>query len=137
MHTVYVPADRFRADLSRVGPRPRLAAIDASPACSRSRGRRDLVASGSRAKLPAEPIEDLRIDFEDGYGDRGDERGRRRGAAAARAGRGRSRAATAPPFGGIRFKCFEAPTRRRGRAHADLFLVDAPGAGGHPRRLRA
>ena len=34
---------------------------------------RSRLVSLVREKLAAEPIEDLRIDFEDGYGDRGDE----------------------------------------------------------------
>ena len=66
------------------------------------------------AKLAAEPIEDLRIDLEDGFGDRGDEAEDATVDASlaqllTAIGEGR-----ATPFHGIRFKSFEAPTRRRG-----------------------
>ena len=43
--------------------------------------------------------------------------GRRRRRRRARPGRGRRATGPPPPFVGIRFKCFEAPTRRRGPAH--------------------
>ena len=74
------------------------------------------------SKLENEPIEDLRLDFEDGYGNRADDvedaeavRSAAEVAAAVTAGE-------APAFIGLRFKCFEAPTRRRGIRTLDLFL---------------
>ena len=96
------------------------------------------VAPEVAAKLDAEPIEDLRLDFEDGYGNR-----RRRGRGRATWSEwpvtlGRAVAdGLAPAFVGLRFKCFEAPTRRRGLRTLDLFLSTlleagpAPGRPGH------
>ena len=75
-----------------------------------------------REKLAAEPIEDLRIDFEDGYGNRGDETEDadvlHAAAALARATVAGGRA----PFHGIRFKSLEAPTRRRGVRTLTMFV---------------
>ena len=76
----------------------------------------------SRRKLEREPIEDLRIDFEDGYGHRPDDE---EDAAAVDAAAALARSVhdgNAAPFHGIRFKSFEAPTRRRGLRTLDLFL---------------
>jgi citrate lyase beta subunit len=74
-----------------------------------------------RAKLEREPIEDLRIDFEDGFGARSDSE---EDAAAVSTGRelGRAVAAgTAPPFKGIRIKSIGQGGRRAGRT-LDLFV---------------
>jgi citrate lyase beta subunit len=76
-----------------------------------------------RAKLAAEPVEDLRIDFEDGYGVRDDETEDAAVHAAVRALTEAARQVTAPPFVGSRFKSFEAPTRRRGLRTLGLFLA--------------
>ena len=83
-----------------------------------------------RDKLRREPIEDVRIDFEDGYGAPGDEAEDddvRRAAAALAAD---VRAGDAPPFRGIRFKSLEAPTRRRGIRTLSLFLSELLEQGG-------
>ena len=80
VHTVYVPADKFT---------PTLAADWGSEALALANDHGGLERLGSllgqdaelaaavaprvAAKLAAEPIEDLRLDFEDGYGNRGDE----------------------------------------------------------------
>ena len=74
VHTVYVPADRFHAGLVPAYGAQALRAVDEHE---------DLfldVLGGDRAlvdrvrdKLGREPVEDLRIDFEDGYGTRSDE----------------------------------------------------------------
>ena len=84
-----------------------------------------------RAKLADEPIEDLRIDFEDGYGARPDADED----AAADRGRHRARrepARARPPFAGIRFKSLEPATRRRGVRTLDLFLTACWRAGRCP-----
>ncbi len=73
-----------------------------------------------RAKLITEPIEDLRIDFEDGLGARPDEDAL--AVAAASALLASIAAGHAPPFTGIRFKSLEAATRRRGIRTLDVFL---------------
>jgi citrate lyase beta subunit len=77
------------------------------------------------AKLRREPIEDLRIDFEDGYGVRSDDEEDKavRSAAAALAALDRR-----PPVVGIRIKSLEGPARRRAVRTLDMFL-DALGTG--------
>jgi hypothetical protein len=83
VHTVYVPADRFHPDLVAAHGVAALAATDEHAVrllalVDDDRDRVDRV----RAKLRREPVEDLRIDFEDGYGTRSDEDGDVRRAAA-------------------------------------------------------
>ncbi|MEU8050095.1 MULTISPECIES: DUF6986 family protein [Micromonospora] len=115
VHTVYVPADRYGphtvdewraaalAALDRYGPLPGVA---------------DALAARVRAKLAAEPIEDLRIDFEDGYGVRGDaEEDAAVRAAATALARG-----PVPRHVGLRIKSLEPATRRRAVRTLDLFL---------------
>ena len=95
------------------------------PRAPRRRRRRCWTAV--RDKLAREPVEDLRIDFEDGYGTARPTRRR-----TPRSGRPRAPCAPsiadgdgAAPSTGIRFKSFEAPTRRRGLRTLALFLDDA------------
>jgi citrate lyase beta subunit len=71
------------------------------------------------AKLAAEPIEDLRLDFEDGYHG-ADEDADARSAAACLA----DQAAATPPFTGLRCKSLERPTRQRAIRTLDLFLAE-------------
>ena len=76
----------------------------------------------TREKLATQPVEDLRVDFEDGYGSRPDAE---EDAAAAAAGRTLAvllRDGAGPSFGGIRFKSLEAATRRRGLRTLDLLV---------------
>src|ERR1022692_4835514 len=70
VHTVYVPADGFGPDTANEWGAAALGALDEHgplPGFDAAIGR--LV----RDKLASEPVEDLRIDFEDGYGTRPDE----------------------------------------------------------------
>jgi citrate lyase beta subunit len=122
VHTVYVPADRFGADTAAVWGRAALAALDADGA------EPDTLADATgipvavvtdvlhrvRGKLAREPVEDLRIDFEDGYGSHPDDVEDAAAQAAAGALAQSISDGGAPPFFGIRFKSLEAPTRRRG-----------------------
>jgi citrate lyase beta subunit len=129
VHTVYVPGDRFTADLPRQwGDAARRAIADhggVDRLCALVGLDEQLAAEIAPlvdAKLTGEPVEDLRIDFEDGYGDRGQDAEDADVVAAATSLGDAVRRSTAPPFVGIRFKCFEAPTRRRGLRTLDLFL---------------
>ncbi|MFE6505572.1 DUF6986 family protein [Kitasatospora sp. NPDC057738] len=144
VHTVYVPADAFGADTVREWGRRALEAFDrhaATPAeLARALGVADdeLLAdvhARVRAKLEREPIEDLRIDFEDGYGPRPDAE---EDAAAVRAA-GLVAAAVAgggaPPYLGIRIKCMEAAVRARGIRTLELFLATLLARGGLPEGL--
>ncbi|MFL6335963.1 MAG: DUF6986 family protein [Pyrinomonadaceae bacterium] len=73
-------------------------------------------------KLRREPVEDFRIDFEDGYGNRPDaEEDGHAAAAAAEVARG-SEAGTLPPFIGIRIKPFTEELYARSSRTLDLFL---------------
>ncbi|HEX3336269.1 MAG TPA: aldolase [Jatrophihabitans sp.] len=129
VHTVYVPADRFgeqtvddwRVDaLAAVDEHGPLPDVDA-----------DLQAR-VRAKLEDEPIEDLRIDFEDGYGVRDDDAEDE----AARAAGGALARMAHPAFVGIRMKSLEGPTRRRSVRTLELFLESLLGAGPLPPGFR-
>jgi citrate lyase beta subunit len=125
VHTVYVPADRFTAGLPGEWGALALAALDAhlpdatalAEVLTVTESLAAQVLPRVRAKLTSEPIEDLRIDFEDGYGPHpdADEDAAARTAADALA-------ATRLAFSGIRFKSLEPATRRRGIHTLDLFL---------------
>jgi hypothetical protein len=132
VHTVYVPADRFAHDLAPEWGRRALSALDDHPTLLEGmlgEHSADLLRL-VRDKLAAEPIEDLRIDFEDGYGARTDEEEDRHVAAASVALARAQQGGTAPPFFGIRFKSFEAPTRARGVRTLTAFLAGLLGSGG-------
>ena len=139
VHTVYVPADLMRPDLPEAWGRAALAAIDdhadlfagvAGAAGAGGGGGGDDLVSRVRTKLAVEPVEDLRLDFEDGYGDRGDEAEDADALAAATGLAAAIAGGTAPPYLGLRVKSLEAPTRRRGVRTLTLFLSRLLEAGG-------
>ena len=120
VHTAYVPADRFSAGTPRQWGQDALRALDEHGPVP---GFDDAEHAKVRAKLAREPVEDLRIDFEDGYGVRPDEVEDAAAAAAATAlAELLSAADAAPPFVGLRMKSLEPATRRRGLATLALFL---------------
>ncbi|MER6914481.1 aldolase/citrate lyase family protein [Streptomyces sp. NPDC000594] len=131
VHTVYVPGDAFTADTVRSWGATARATLDehAPDAASFAAvlglpgALAEEVHHRVRAKLLREPVEDLRIDFEDGYtGRNADEED----ADAARAALLTARAhrdGTALPYQGIRMKCLEAPVRDRGIRTLDIFLT--------------
>ncbi|MFJ6834237.1 DUF6986 family protein [Streptomyces sp. NPDC091209] len=140
VHTVYVPGDVFAADTVRAWGDRALAALDehAPDAASFAAvlGLTEELAGPVydrvRAKLEREPVEDLRVDFEDGYGPRPDAE---EDATAVRAARLIAEAyenGTAAPYMGIRMKCMEAPVRDRGIRTLDIFLTGLMEAGGLP-----
>ncbi|MFF4209485.1 DUF6986 family protein [Streptomyces sp. NPDC001796] len=140
VHTVYVPGDVFAADTVRSWGEKALAALDehAPDAASFASilGLGDELAEPVhdrvRAKLEREPIEDLRVDFEDGYGPRPDAEEDQAAARAARLVARAYREGTAAPYMGIRMKCMEAPVRDRGIRTLDIFLTGLVEAGGLP-----
>lgn len=76
------------------------------------------------AKLEGEPVEDQRIDFEDGYGHRSDDEEDAHALAAAReVARGLAENLL-PPFFGIRVKPMSAELGPRGLRTLDLFLTE-------------
>ncbi|WP_314326215.1 DUF6986 family protein [Paenarthrobacter ilicis] len=142
IHTVYIPADRFTPTFVADWGAQALATAEAHGGLEKlgqllgqESHLASAVAERVAAKLSAEPIEDLRLDFEDGYGDRGDEAEDADAVAAANAVAAAVAAGTAPPFIGIRFKCFEAPTRARGLRTLDLFVSTLAAAGELPAGL--
>jgi citrate lyase beta subunit len=114
VHTVYVPADRVVPGLITAWGRAAREALSAHPPVPFNA---DLLPR-VRAKLDLEPIEDLRVDFEDGYGLRADDEEDAavdRAVAALVAG-------PMPPFVGLRCKSLEAATRARAVRTLDRFL---------------
>lgn len=115
VHTVYVPADRFAPHTIDVWRAGALAALDQHGPLP---GVDAALEARVRDKLADEPIEDLRVDFEDGYGHRdADEEDAAARAAGTALGRG-----PRPAFCGLRMKSLEAPTRRRGVRTVELLL---------------
>ncbi|MFJ9348030.1 DUF6986 family protein [Streptomyces sp. NPDC101237] len=143
VHTVYVPGDAFTADTVRTWGDRALAALDehAPDAASfaavlgLSEELAEPVHSRVRAKLEREPIEDLRVDFEDGYGPRPDAEEDEAAARAARLIAEAYAEGTAAPYMGIRMKCMEAAVRDRGIRTLDIFLTGLMTAGGLPAGL--
>ena len=132
VHTVYGGAHLFKSDsavkLGAIALRTMdeyaadpfefasVVGIAAGPELARS------IHQRVRAKLEREPVEDFRIDFEDGYGNRADEEedGHAR-AAALEVAKG-MKAATLPPFIGIRIKPLSEELARRSLRTLDLFV---------------
>jgi len=140
VHTVYVPADAVRADTPATWGGEALALLDAvAPDAATAAEVTGLgpvldgeVHRRARAKLAAQPVEDLRLDFEDGYGRRPDVE---EDAAAITAGSTVARllrAPDGPSFAGIRVKSLEPATRRRGLRTLDLVLGSLLQAGPLP-----
>jgi citrate lyase beta subunit len=130
VQTAYVPAHRFEPGTTgQWGAQATAAMTELAPGPAEFADAMGLtieVACQVRplvlAKLAAEPVEDLRIDFEDGYGIRSDATEDSDARAAASALAGALAQDTAPPFTGLRCKSLEAPTRRRAIATLDAFL---------------
>lgn len=121
VHTIYIPAHRFEPDavpswgaqalaaMAEFLPGPAEFADALGLAPDTAAEVRPLVL----AKLNFEPVEDLRIDFEDGYGIRSDATEDADARTAARSLATSIREDTAPPFTGLRCKSLEPRTRRR------------------------
>jgi citrate lyase beta subunit len=114
VHTVYVPADRVTPSLAATWGRAARQALAAHPPAPFDA---DLLPR-VLAKLDTEPVEDLRIDFEDGFGIRSDadeDDAVDRSVAALAAG-------PMPPFVGLRCKSLEARSRHRAVRTLTRFL---------------
>ncbi|MGI8625859.1 MAG: DUF6986 family protein [Geodermatophilaceae bacterium] len=129
VHTVYVPADRIERGLAGSWGASALAAVrEHAPDAAAMAGvlGMDPLLAGDvwdlvLSKLSQEPIEDLRVDAEDGYRGAADVEDADVAAAATAVGSD-VLAGVAPPFLGLRAKCLEAPVRARGLRSLDLFL---------------
>ena len=93
------------------------AALDMAPALSAAIYPRIL------EKLRREPVEDYRVDFEDGYGSRADSEEDAHARQAANAMAEGIAAATLPPLIGIRVKPMTAATQARALRTLDLFMT--------------
>src|SRR5450432_4468925 len=130
VHVVYGGAHLFKSDTTRkLGKLAERALAEYAPdaeTLAEALGLRgDLAAtvySRVRAKLRREPVEDYRIDFEDGFGTRPDDEEDRAAVTAAHQ-LGRSMAdGTAPPFTGIRIKSLGPEGTRRAARTLELFV---------------
>ena len=131
VQVAYVPAHRFGPETATEWGAQAQAALEEfapGPAeLAEATGRAPWVAEEVhplvRAKLASEPVEDLRIDFEDGYGTRADDTEDAHARAAARSLAAALREGTAPPFFGVRCKSLEPATRRRAVRTLGEFLA--------------
>lgn len=126
VHTVYIPADRVHPGIVAEWGQQALAVLDEHRAAFAEVTGGDVALEQLvRDKLAREPIEDLRIDLEDGYGAHPDPDEDAAAASSAAALLADVDAGAAAPFHGIRFKSFEQPTRARGLRTLALFLQAA------------
>ncbi len=125
IHTCYVPADKISKNITREWADVALATLEKhapSPAAFASAigvapSQIEEIWDRIKNKIASEPIEDLRIDFEDGYGRRSD--------VAEDADLSAALSAfpqIKTPFIGIRIKSMEAVTRQRGLKTLDQFI---------------
>jgi citrate lyase beta subunit len=115
VHTLYVPADLFGPGVLREYGRLVLSTVAEHGPLPFD----EEVNTRVLAKLAREPVEDLRIDFEDGYGVREDADEDAAARTTAKALR-----ATHPAFFGLRCKSLEGLTRRRAIRTVDVFLEE-------------
>jgi citrate lyase beta subunit len=132
VHTVYGGAQLFRSDSTgKLGQVARRALAEYAPdaeTLAQALG----YAGGAFAgrvyqrvveKLEREPVEDFRIDFEDGYGNRPDAEEDGHAESVAREVAAGLAAGTLPPFLGIRVKTLSEELRGRSIRTLDLFLT--------------
>jgi len=131
VHTVYGGAHLFTADIARKLGAAALAALDEyAPAPSAFAEALDMrpdladrIYPRVVEKLTREPVEDFRIDFEDGFGNRSDaEEDQHARAAADQVASGLS-AGVLPPGIGIRIKTLSEELKRRSLRTLDLFVT--------------
>ena len=137
VHTAYVPADRFTATTHREWGDAALRLLDEhapTPAdlAAATGVRADDVHDRVRDRLRRQPVEDLRVDFEDGYGLRPDDEEDAAAQSAATAIAAAARADDGPAWIGVRCKSLEAPTRRRGLRTLELVVAGVLDAGDLP-----
>ncbi|MEU4441981.1 aldolase [Actinosynnema sp. NPDC050801] len=135
VHTCYVPADRVTSSTPGDWGAQALAALDAhapgglADVLDLTPDVAEVVHGRVRAKLGVEPVEDLRVDFEDGYGVRSDEDEDSDAERTALVVRDWVRDGVAPPRFGLRMKSFDTRAlRERGIRTLDVFLTALGGA---------
>ena len=138
VHTVYGGAHLFKSDTAvKLGTLARRALQDHAPdaatfanAIGLTPATAETVYSRVIEKLKREPVEDFRIDFEDGYGNRPDEEEDGHAQQAAREVAAGLRNRTLSPFIGIRIKPFSQELTRRSVRTLDIFLSTLIGEAG-------
>ncbi|HEX3111458.1 MAG TPA: phosphoenolpyruvate kinase, partial [Thermoanaerobaculia bacterium] len=130
VHTVYGGAQLFKSDTTKKLGEIALRSLDANAPDPMTFARaigleRDEETVYTRVveKLKREPVEDFRIDFEDGYGNRPDDEEDNDTARCAREVAAGMANGTLPPFIGIRIKPFSQELMRRGVRTLDIFLT--------------
>lgn len=132
VHTVYGGAQLFRSDSTvKLGQVARRALDDHAPDAATlaqalgftDRDFAEKVYTRVAEKLGREPVEDFRIDFEDGYGNRPDAEEDGHAESVAREVAKGLAAGTLPPFLGIRVKTLSEELRGRSIRTLDLFLT--------------
>jgi citrate lyase beta subunit len=132
VHVVYGGAHLFGADtLQKVGALARRALSDHAPDPSRladafklDRGLADRIYPRLVEKLQREPVEDYRIDFEDGFGNRPDDEEDRAAIQAAKGVAANLASGTLTYGIGIRIKPLGDEYKRRSLRTLDLFLTE-------------
>ncbi len=133
VHTVYGGAQLFKADSAvKLGALGRRAFEEFAPdaaTLAQALGWSDArlaerVFGRVKEKLQREPVEDFRIDFEDGYGNRPDAEEDKDAARCAQEVATGLAAGTLPPFIGIRIKPFTEELRGRSIRTLDIFLTE-------------
>jgi hypothetical protein len=153
VHTVYGGAHLFKSDTPRrlgslalralegfapdAGAFARalgLAGAESSPGDEGADALARTIYERVREKLGREPVEDFRIDFEDGYGNRPDAEEDAHAEAAAREVARGLKSGTLSPFIGIRIKPFNEELRARSQRTLDIFVstLAAEGDGALP-----
>jgi citrate lyase beta subunit len=146
VHTVYGGAHLFKSDtprrlgalalrsLEQFAPDAQIFARAVNPHAAdegdKSAALAHTIYERVREKLTREPIEDFRIDFEDGYGNRPDEEEDGHAEAAAREVVKGLNEGTLSPFIGIRIKPFTEELRARSLRTLDIFISTLAGEAG-------
>ena len=139
VHTVYGGAHLFKSDTTQKLGALALRSLDEFAPDAAALGDaigidakfRDIVYARVIEKLRREPVEDFRIDFEDGYGNRADAEEDAHAVAAAKEVAAGMKNRTLPPFIGIRIKQFSQELMPRSMRTFDIFvstLLDAAGS---------
>ena len=134
IHTFIAPGDTFTADSARRAGQQALDTLTAFAPTAQAfaqviglpanyPGLADTVRARVVDKLEREPIEDYRLDFEDGYGTRPDAEEDAHAASAAREVAVGMTAGTLPPFIGIRIKPLSRELNARSLRTLDIFVT--------------
>lgn len=131
VHTVYGGGHLFKHDTAhKLGALAKKSLAEHAPDAkvfARAIGLREdlaeVVYARVVAKLDREPVEDFRIDFEDGYGTRADAEEDGHAQLAAREVATGAKLGTLPPFIGIRIKSFSPELATRSVRTLDVFLT--------------